>query len=160
MADMTSLHYDPAKIEDLGDGFRVVPPGIYNVVAVDSDLKTTKAGNGKVLELKLQIMEGPEVGVTLMDRLNLVNPSEMAQKIGLSQLKNICDAIGLKGQVRDSAQLHGKPFAVKVIVEEFESNREAGKMLKSNRIERRMARQTAGAAMAASAGAEQAKLAW
>ena len=145
MADLAPLGFAPENIEDMGDGFKVIPPGTYNVVAVESDVKDTKSG-GKMLELKYQIMDGANVGDTLLDRLNIVNSSETAQKIGLSQLKNICDAIGHTGQLKDSNQLHGKPFAVKVVVEEFESNKEKGKMLKSNKIEKRMKKQSASSA--------------
>lgn len=139
MADLSPLGFNPANIEDMGNGFSVVPPDIYNVMIVESAVKDTQKG-GKLLELKYQIIDGPHVGTTLIDRLNIANQSEVAQKIGLSQLKNICDAIGFSGVLKDSNQLHGKVFAVKVVVEEFESNKEAGKMLKSNKIEKRMSK--------------------
>jgi len=142
MANLAPLGFDPATTEDMGDGFKVVPPGVYNVVIVDSDVQSTKSG-GKMLVLKYQIIDGQYVGDTVKDQINIVNSSDMAQKIGLSQLKNICDAIGHAGQLKDSNQLHGKPLAVKVAIEEFESNKEAGKMLKSNRVEKRMPKQSA-----------------
>jgi hypothetical protein len=91
-----------------------------------------------MLVLKYQILEGPNVGDTLIDRLNIQNKSDVAQKIGMSQLKNICDAIGFAGQLKDSNQLHGKPLSVKVVIEPFK-NKE-GKMLDSNKIEKRMPR--------------------
>lgn len=159
MADLAPLGFAPENIEDMGDGFKVIPPGTYNVVAVESDVKDTKSG-GKMLELKYQIMDGANVGDTLLDRLNIVNSSETAQKIGLSQLKNICDAIGHTGQLKDSNQLHGKPFAVKVVVEEFESNKEKGKMLKSNKIEKRMKKQSASSAAPATPGQPKQAAAW
>ena len=159
MADLAPLGFAPENIEDMGDGFKVIPPGTYNVVAVESDVKDTKTG-GKMLELKYQIMDGANVGDTLLDRLNIVNSSETAQKIGLSQLKNICDAIGHTGQLKDSNQLHGKPFAVKVVVEEFESNKEKGKMLKSNKIEKRMKKQSASSAAPATPDQPKKATAW
>lgn len=163
MADLTPLNYDPAKTEDVGEGgFRVIPPGTYIVMIVASELQNTKAGNGKMLVLTYQIIEGREVGGTLIDRINIVNPSETAQKIGLSQLKKICDAVGHKGQLKDSNQLHGKPFAVKVVVEEFESNKD-GKTLQSNKVESRMPKSAAAAAPPPAANGEapqQAPLAW
>lgn len=159
MADLAPLGFSPENIEDMGDGFKVIPPGTYNVVAVESDVKGTKTG-GKMLELKYQIMDGANVGDTLLDRLNIVNSSETAQKIGLSQLKNICDAIGHTGQLKDSNQLHGKPFAVKVVVEEFESNKEKGKMLKSNKIEKRMKKQSASSAAPATKDQPKQAAAW
>ena len=159
MADLAPLGFAPENIEDMGDGFKVIPPGTYNVVAVESDVKDTKSG-GKMLELKYQIMDGANVGDTLLDRLNIVNSSETAQKIGLSQLKNICDAIGHTGQLKDSNQLHGKPFAVRVVVEEFESNKEKGKMLKSNKIEKRMKKQSASSAAPATPDQPKQAAAW
>ena len=150
MADLSPLGFIPAEIEDMGDGFKVVPPGIYDVVIVESDVKPTRSG-GKMLVLKYQIVAGPNAGGFLTDRLNIDNASETAKRIGLSQLKNICDAIGFAGMLKDSNQLHGKPFAVKVVVEKFESNKEAGKMLESNKIEKRMKKGAMAAAAAPTA---------
>lgn len=160
MADLSPLNYDPAQVEDMGDGFKVIPPGTYNVMVVDSDVQTTRSG-GKMLVLKYQIIDGAYIGDTVVDRLNLVNTSETAQKIGLSQLKNVCDAIGHKGQLKNSEQLHGKPLSIKVVVEKFESNKEPGKMLDSNRVEKRMKKQAAStlAAVPASGSADQPKAA-
>jgi hypothetical protein len=138
MADLAPLGFNPAETEDMGDGFKVIPPDIYNVVVVESDVRDNKKGTGKVLVLKYQITDGQQVGNTLTDNLNIQNPSEVSQKIGLSQLKHICDAIGFVGVLKDSNQLHGKPFAVKVVVEQFESNTTPGKMLDSNKVEKRM----------------------
>ena len=73
MADLTPLNYDPAKTEDVGEGgFRVIPPGTYIVMIVASELQNTKAGNGKMLVLTYQIIEGREVGGTLIDRINII----------------------------------------------------------------------------------------
>ena len=146
MANLAPLNFDPATTEDMGDGFKVVPPGIYNVVIVDSEIQDTAKG-GKMLTLKYQIIEGQYVGDTVTDRINLVNSSDMAQKIGRSQLKHICDAVEHKGLLKDSVQIHGKPLAIKVVVEKFESNKEAGKMLDSNKVEKRMAKQMAAASI-------------
>ena len=154
MADLSPLGFIPAEIEDLGDGFKVVPPGIYDVVIVESDVNPTRSG-GKMLELKYQIVSGPNAGDFLTDRLNIDNASDTAKRIGLSQLKNICDAIGFAGMLKDSNQLHGKPFSVKVVAEKFESNKEAGKMLESNKIEKRMKKGAMAAAAAPAPTTEQ-----
>ena len=111
MANLAPLGFNPAYVEDMGDGFKVIPPGIYNVVIVESLVKDTNDKKGKYLELKCQIIDGQQVSNILTDRLNIVNDNDKTQKIGLSQLKNICDAIGFAGQLTDSSQLHGKPFA-------------------------------------------------
>lgn len=139
MADLTPLNFDPEQHEDMGDGFEVLPPGTYAVCIVDAEVAKTKAGTGTILVLKYQVIEGPHTGSTFTDRLNIKNPSDMAQKIGLSQLKNICDAVGHKGVLSNTEAIHGKPFSVKITIEEFRSNT-SGKMLKSNKVEKRMPR--------------------
>ena len=139
MADLTPLNFIPETVEDMGDAFKVLPPGTYAVVIVESDVKDTKKGDGKILELKCQVIEGQQTGEILKDRLNIVNPSDTSQKIGLSQLKNICEAVGHSGQLSNSEQLHGKPYSVQIEIEKFKSNT-TGKDLESNKISKRMKR--------------------
>lgn len=144
MADLTPMGFSPETTEDMGDGFSIIPPGVYTVVIVNSEVQDTKAAGGKMLVLKYQVVEGAHTSQTLIDRLNIVNASEMAQKIGRSQLKNICDAIGFTGQLNNSEALHGKPFSVKVEIETFTSNnpKNPGKELQSNKITKRMKKQS------------------
>ena len=139
MADLAPLGFNPAEVENMGDGFKVLPPGIYTVIIVESEVADTKNSGGKLLNLTYQVVDGPYMGDSLTDRINIVNKSDVAQKIGLSQLKNICEAIGHAGQLKDSTQLHGKPLSVKIGIESFK-NKE-GKELQSNRIEKRMPKQ-------------------
>jgi len=141
MADLTPLGFVPEEVEHM-EGFEVVPPGNYPVVIVESDVKDNKQKTGKLLELKYQIIEGPHTSKTLVDRLNITHQTETAQKIGQSQLKDICEAIGHKGQLTNSEMLHGKPFSVQVEVESFKSNKD-GKTLQSNKISKRMAKRAA-----------------
>jgi len=139
MADLAPLGFNPAEVENMGDGFKVLPPGIYTVIIVESEVADTKTTGGKLLNLTYQVVDGAYTGDSLTDRINIVNKHEVAQKIGLSQLKNICDAIGHGGQLKDSTQLHGKPLSVKVGIEPFKNK--DGKELQSNRIEKRMPKQ-------------------
>lgn len=150
MADLTPLAFDPANVEDMGDGFKIIPPQTAPVIIVESEVKPTKDGTGKILEIKNQIVEGPNVGDVVIDRLNIQNKSEVAQKIGLSQLKDICMAIGKTGQLKDSTELHGKVYSVKIVVEQFQSN--TGKVLDSNKIEKRMPKQAVAVASAPATG--------
>ena len=139
MADLTPLGFNPAEVENMGDGFKILPPGVYTVIIVESEVTDTKSTGGKLLNLTYQVVDGPSTGDSLTDRINIVNNSEIAQKIGLSQLKNVCEAIGHGGQLKDSTQLHGRPLSVKIGIESF-TNKD-GKELQSNRIEKRMPKQ-------------------
>lgn len=132
---MAQLGYSANPAQD-AEGHRgefvVVEPGWKTVVITASVVKPTKAGDGKLLELTEEIQDG--TGRTLTDRLNIVNPNEVAQRIGRGALGKIALACGVNGALADTNVLHGRPFEVLVTVEEFESNTEAGKRLKSNKI--------------------------
>lgn len=132
MADLTGANLDPNVEENTG-GFTVVPEGKYQVVIVGDSLKDTKAGTGKILELKVQIVDGEHRGTTVIDRLNIVNQSDVAQKIGQGQLKRICNLCGASYPPSDTSGLIGKPMQATIKVEEFTSNK-TGNLLQSNKI--------------------------
>jgi len=161
MADLTPLNFAPENVEDLGDGFKVLPPGIYSVIIADSKVVDTKKGDGKRLVLIYQVTEGPNTGDTLEDGLNVMNPNSKCQNIGLSQLKNVCDAIGFTGTLTNSEMIHGKPLSVKVSIKPSDKiNEKTGKPFDNNEIDKRMVKQApqqnpmpeAGAAGAAAGG--------
>jgi hypothetical protein len=133
MTILTGLNIDPNVPESGGD-FIVLPPGKYQAVIIGDELKDTKAGNGKMLVLNLQIQDRGEFFHTeLLDRLNIINPSEKAQAIGQGVLKRICNLTGAPFPPPDTRKMYGKPLTITVKVEEFESNN-SGKMLQSNKI--------------------------
>jgi hypothetical protein len=110
--------------------FEVIPPGWYPVVIVHSELKNTSSG-GKMVVFRYRFEDGSDR--ELIDRLNTVNASEKAQGIGRAALAKIAESIGHKGALNSSDPLHGRPFDVKVVIEEFASNK-TGEMLKSNKV--------------------------
>ena len=132
MANLSNLNIDPNVKES--SSFIVLDEGKYKAVITADKLKDTKKGDGKYLELSLQVIEGDNAGVSINDRLNIMNPSEQAQAIGHGTLKRICTALNVPFPPTDTTTLYGKPLEILVGIEEFESNREAGKMLKSNTI--------------------------
>ena len=50
-----------------------------------AEIKTTKAGNGKYVEVRLE----NESGQYVVDRINVKNPSQTATDIGLARLKSL-----------------------------------------------------------------------
>jgi len=105
-------NFDATKVEP-AQAPKPVPSGEYVAQVVKSELKPTKAGNGRYLELSIQIMDGPYKGRMLWDRLNIDNPNETAVLIAQQQLSALCHAVGVM-QPRDSVQLHNLPFMVRV----------------------------------------------
>ncbi len=115
--------------EEARGGFTVLPAGWYDVVIKTTELKDTRSGTGKYLQVNMTTTNGDD----LVDRFNIKNDNEQAEKIGRGQLAKLGVESGIEN-LTDSLQLHGMSVCAKVDVQEFESNKEAGKMLKSNNV--------------------------
>jgi len=102
---------DPNDAQE--QSFDPVPAGSYPVVIEDSDYVDNKKGNGKMVKLVYQIIDGPFKGKKLFENLNLENPNDQAVQIARRTLNAICVAVGVP-HVQDTAQLHNIPFMVEV----------------------------------------------
>ena len=131
MANLQGINID-ANVPEAGS-FTVVPEGVYKAVIAGDKITTTKDGKGKMLELTVQLIDGPYTGSTIIDRLNIVNASQQAQNIAQGTLKRICGALRAPFPPQTTDALMGKPMLVTVGVEEFISNK-TGNVLKSNKI--------------------------
>ena len=131
MANLQGLNID-ANVPEAGS-FTVVPENIYKAVIAGDKIVSTKDGKGKILELTVQIIDGPYTGSTIIDRLNIVNASQQAQNIAQGTLKRICGVLRAPFPPQNTDSLMGKPMLVTVGVEEFTSNK-TGNPLKSNKI--------------------------
>ena len=132
MANLNGLTIDKDVKENDGS-FTVLPAGKYKACLVGDELKDNKKGTGKILKLKVQIIEGQFSQEIIEDNLNITNPSQVSQAIGQGTLKRICNLCGVPFPPQDTNGLMGKPLVITVKVEEFTSNT-SGKPLKSNKI--------------------------
>jgi len=107
--------FDASQVEPSAPR-ELLPPGKYVAQIVKSEMKPTRSGDGQMLEIELDILEGAHSGRKLWDRLNLVNRNTTAVEIAQRTLSAICHAIG-RMQVSDSEELHFKPMQVTVAVE-------------------------------------------
>jgi len=119
---MASLEgFDANKVEP-NTVFDAIPAGDYPVIIADSKMRDTKDGKGKMLELKLQIVQqGKYMNRTLFDRLNLKNANEQAVQIAQGTLSAICRAVNVLTP-KDSAELHNKPLVATVKLGEYNGN--------------------------------------
>ncbi|MFZ3048046.1 MAG: hypothetical protein WA151_19190 [Desulfatirhabdiaceae bacterium] len=119
MTENFSINIEKEAAEFKGE-FKVLPPGWRKVVILTGKMEDTKDKTGEMLVLTY---ECPEGGVT--DRLNLFNPSEIAQKIGRQALAKICESAGLTGNfiLKDIPKLFGRYIDVELGIEEFKSNK-------------------------------------
>lgn len=107
-------NFDAREVEPAGD-FSPLPEGEYIAAITGSEMKPTKSGTGKYLELSFQVLEGEWSGRLLWSRLNLDNPNEQAVKIARGELSAICRATNVLTPT-DSSDLHDRPLTIKVVV--------------------------------------------
>ena len=106
--------FDASKVEPAGV-YEALPAGDYQVIITESEMKPTKSGTGRYLQLKLQVINGKFQNRTLFDRLNLDNPNDTAVQIAKATLSSICRAVNVLTP-QDSSELHNKPLTAKVSV--------------------------------------------
>ncbi len=95
-------------------GFEPAPSGWYIAQITKSEIKPTSAGTGEYIKNEWKILEANEpkyVGKMFWQNLNIVNPSEMAVKIGKGQLKKLNEALGI-AELKDTDELIGQPVKV------------------------------------------------
>lgn len=106
---MAQLIFDATTVEV--QDFEALPAGTYEVVITDSEMRNTKAQNGEMLVLTMDIISGDFKGRKVWDRLNLVNQNPQAVEIATRTLATICRAIGVM-QISETSELHDKPLLV------------------------------------------------
>lgn len=108
-------HFDADNV-DTNVGFDPVPPGIYDLMISNSDVKATKDGKGKYIWLEHTILSGPFKDRKIFNNLNMWNANPQAVKIAEAHFGCLCKAVG-KRQVTDTVELHNTPFQAEVDVE-------------------------------------------
>ena len=131
---MAHLSFDASGVEPAGP-FDLLPPGKYRAQIVQSEMQPTKQGDGQMLCLEFDVLDGPHQGRKLWERLNLVNRNQQTVEIAQRQLSAICHAVD-RIQVTDSEQLHFRPMMLTVAVEQDkrDENLPLDERRKQNRI--------------------------
>lgn len=113
---MATMDFNAANVEP-NSPFEPIPNDKYRAAITESEIKPTKNGNGRYLQLVWEVLEGPFKGRKIWDRLNIDNPNQQAQEIAQRTLSAICRAAGVL-HVKDSQQLHDKPVFITVVVKQ------------------------------------------
>ena len=111
-----------ADAEAKKGSFDTLPPGDYVVLIASSEIKATKAGDGKYAKLEYQVVEGEYTGRKLWENLNLWNKNPTAVSFARGALALIQKACRLP-KMGDTTEAHGIPFVIKVGVRR---NKETG----------------------------------
>lgn len=101
-------------------GWRAYPTGTYRAIISNTECKTTRAGNGKFIEVTYKFLADPAKGKEFRDRYNIENPSTKAVEIGHESLAKLGEACGLDPlflQNQGSEALDGRTVIIDLVKE-------------------------------------------
>lgn len=93
--------------------FSPLPDGWYAVTISEADVKSTKAGNGSYIKMRLDVTGPTHQGRVIFSNINIRNPNPKAEEIGNQQLGELMRAVGLP-RLEDTDQLIGRSLSVKL----------------------------------------------
>ena len=109
---MAILNFNANEVEPSRE-LDPIPAGKYIAVITDSEMKDTRAGTGRYLQLEFEITDGEFAGRKLWAHLNIENPNTEAVRMARADLSAICRAVNVLTP-NDSADLHNLPLVIKV----------------------------------------------
>ena len=111
--------FDASTVQVAQGQYEPLPAGWYQAKITDSELRTTKAGNGQYIAVRYDIAGPTHQGRVVYGNLNIKNPNPKAEEIGRQQLAELMGAIGLT-KVRDTDQLIGGELEIKLAIRKSE----------------------------------------
>lgn len=126
---MPSLNGFNANEVEPSAGFEPIPAGKYIAAITKSEMKETKSGGGKYLELTFTVLDGEHRNRLVWARLCLEHPNQETVRIARGQLSAICRAVGVL-QPRDSVDLHNIPLQIAVSCKKRKDTGELGNEIK------------------------------
>jgi hypothetical protein len=120
---MAEINFDVSEYEaSPRSSFDPLPKGDYQAIVTDSQLKTTKAGDGEYIELTIQIVDGEFSGRRIWERLNVVNKNDKTQSIARGHLNSLAQACNVPN-MKDTTELHDVPFVLALDMDRREEGR-------------------------------------
>jgi hypothetical protein len=95
-----------------------LPAGHYVARITDARVGPLKSGKGQAIQLTWAIDDGALAGRFVWDRVIVTHESAKAMEFGRRKLKDICNACGFTGELRDLTVLQDKPCLIFVKVEQ------------------------------------------
>lgn len=127
---MAQLQFSTQGI-DITNQFDALPPGEYEVIVTESDLRENSKGTGHFLAITHDVQQPEQFrGRKLWNNITVSHQSAKAQEIGKQQLAQLVKACGFEG-ISDSEQLHGIPVIAIVKVQKDDNTRNDVKGYKS-----------------------------
>lgn len=108
--DTTSVPEDPNPRPKTG--FGLIPKGRYPAEIINTKvIQMQSVKGGEMVELDIRITEGEYENRRVWQRITTKHPgSAQAEGIGQRLMANVCEAVGIVGELTDTADLHHRPF--------------------------------------------------
>jgi hypothetical protein len=103
--------------QEEGNSWGLIPVGEYVAQVIETSVAPPKSGNGYMLTLVWKILEGEYENRQLWQMITYLHPNEVAQTIGRKTIRDLCNATGVDGAVRDAEIFLYKPARIRVGVE-------------------------------------------
>jgi len=113
-----TFNFNAREVAPATGGADAVPEGWYTVVATKSDLALTKNGDGVMLKLTFEIVEGKYSGNVIFENMNVQNPNDEAVKIALRNLSALCHAINVMDPQLPGDSLLRIPLKIRVSLQQ------------------------------------------
>ena len=127
MGNLSNLNFNADDVPERR--YDVIPADWYDAIIEDSDVKTTKSGDGRYINLKFQIVDGPYAGRTIYNALNIEHHNENVVKYAYIDLGSICRCVGILNP-KDTSELHNKKLRIKITVQPPKAGYEASNDIK------------------------------
>jgi hypothetical protein len=117
--DVFGGHEFDANAVEPNTPFEALPAGWYEAFVEEAEVKATKKNDGFYIKVTMKILTAGFENRKVFGNINLRNPSQEAENIGLSQLSALGRAVGVMN-IKDTSDLLNKALQIKLSVKSSE----------------------------------------
>lgn len=117
MGDIIRFSLEENKDIIENDLYEPLPAGKYHAVLTSAEVRETKAGTGRYLNVQAKIVGEKYEGRVIFDMINFENQKRETELIGKAKFGKLILAVGLPGGDINTDELLGVTIGVKVSVE-------------------------------------------
>jgi len=99
---MAIITFSSAAFEAPVSNFDPLPPGEYLAMVTNSEIRDTKAGNGKYITVTMEIIDGKFSGRRIWENFNFINPNKVTVEICEKNMKQLSVACGFPFEDKDT----------------------------------------------------------
>lgn len=120
MGNLTQYNIDWNKDFKTSD-FKPLPSGLYAAKVTKSEIKETKAKDGKYITFKVSLLGAKGIRNRIIFPIHMIASDTKSVDFGLRMLKQLASILGLDyDDIQDTSLFHDKVFGVKLGVEDSE----------------------------------------